>query len=641
MWRLCAAACAIVLSASFAWAQSAAPILIQTASTLYRIDPSTLEIKARFAGEEILVMPAMLDPAAGWLRDGMTWRNNAGDAIDVRLEGPGLALSIAKGGAGEASWALPRMDAADTWIVPDGEGLAFAAGDPFWRSTPDVGGYHREHCLSATSTLSMPAWSRATDGAAVTYMLSDGLQSALCLVDNDGVQGRLKHDFSEGAERIELLIEIGPDNALAPALAYRALLQRRGLLKTLADKQVPLLARLYGAQHAYVFGDGRRPEFLDRLRALGIERMLIATDEGPSRNATPDERARVGHAGPDFLARALALGYLAGPYELFGNAQAAATSDDPVSDWGDELYPAGCIRDQSGAIPAGFANRGCNLSSEALRRRTAAPNIQSRYLGHVEDGASTVFVDSDAFGEFFADFSPDHPMTMARDRDNLLARLGIGITQYHFVLGSEHVHAWSHAVAHYSHGSAQAHVMWLAQRDHERFGGWWPPERPGIFFKPVELTPVEARAMFGAAERVPLFEAAFHDSVISTDRWEYSLMKVVGLERMRFARALLYGTPTNWSLDQAELVRVGPWLKAAHDDFRRAHGWDAPVALTGFDWLTPDHLVQQTTFADGRTIVANFSAATWQGLGSLCVRVTWSGRAPFDMCPPDAPAHAR
>jgi hypothetical protein len=257
----------------------------------------------------------------------------------------------------------------------------------------------------------------------------------------------------------------------------------------------------------------------------------------------------------------------------------------------------------------------------------------------VRDGAGTVFVDSDAFGGFRADFSPAHPMTMARDRENLLARLGLGIEEYRLVLGSEHVHAWSHGVAHYSHGTAQIHpnAIWRLMRDSERVGGWWPPERPASFFRRITLDAREARALFGPADQLPLFEAAFHDSVVSTDRWGSPLPKFIGLERARFARALLYGTPTMWSLDAAELERVGPWLKAAHDAFRRAHGWDEPVALTGFSWLTPDRLVQQTRFADGREIIANFSAAAWRGIGPDCVQVTRRGQDPFVLCPPDAP----
>jgi hypothetical protein len=63
------------------------------------------------------------------------------------------------------------------------------------------------------------------------------------------------------------------------------------------------------------------------------------------------------------------------------------------------------------------------------------------------------------------------------------------------------------------------------------------------------------------------------------------------------------------------------------------------VALTGFRWLTDDRLVQQTTYADGRVLTANFSGAPWQGLGPDCVRVALPGQAPADMCPPaDPPA---
>jgi hypothetical protein len=114
-------------------------------------------------------------------------------------------------------------------------------------------------------------------------------------------------------------------------------------------------------------------------------------------------------------------------------------------------------------------------------------------------------------------------------------------------------------------------------------------------------------------------------------------MKVTGMERMRFARSLLYGTPTMWNLDRREMARIGPWLKAAEDDFRQAHGVGTPVALTGFRWLTPDRLVQQAAYADGRVLVANFGDAAWQGLAPDCVRLTRAG-APFvDMCPPADP----
>jgi hypothetical protein len=178
-------------------------------------------------------------------------------------------------------------------------------------------------------------------------------------------------------------------------------------------------------------------------------------------------------------------------------------------------------------------------------------------------------------------------------------------------------------------------AIWPLHKD-KRFGGYWPPERPALFFRPFQPTPEETRSLFGSADRLPLFEAVFHDSVIAADRWEFGLMKVAGVERQRFARSLLYGTPTMWNLDRKELARVAPWLKAAGDDFRIAHGAGTPVALTGFRWLSADHLVQQVTYADGRILTANFGDTPWQRLGPDCLRVVRHGKG-TDLCPPADP----
>lgn len=605
-----------------------APIVVHAGAATFTIDPDTLRIDAApDGGQAIAVMPPLhAAEAASPVQDGDTWRwsDSAGRTLTLGTEGQALHLVISAPATAKLDWPLPAATTG-TWLVPDGEGMAYKADDPFWRVA-----YHREHCLGGTTLLSFPAWSYLGNGRAVTYALGDGLLSELCLRDQTGIQARLTHDFSDGAGTLDLLFAIRPAEPLAPALFYRQVLKDRGQFKTLADKQVPKLDRLFGAPQAYVWGDGRDLAFLGDLKSLGIDRILLSYDQDP--------RTHKHLVGPDYMARADALGYLAGPYDAFDNAQPAATSDMPAGIWDDALYPAGCIVGADGKVLTGFANRGCELSSEAVARHPGAPSPASRYAGHIADHATTVFVDVDAFGEFYADYSPDHPMTMAVDRAHRLDRLGIGITQYHLVLGSENVTAWSSGVTHYSHGTAQAHVaaVWPLQADQARFGGYWPNDRPPLFFKPITLTSDENRILFGPVDRLPLFEAVFHDSVVAADRWEFGLMKVADEERRRFARALLYGTPTMWTLDRRELARVRPWLKAAQDDFRAVHGTGMPVALTGFTWLTDDHLVQQASFADGHVVIANFGAGAWQGLQPDCVRVSHPGQAPADLCPPAA-----
>lgn len=610
-------------------AAGAETLAVRAGSTQFTLDPATLKIDATTEkGAVIAVMPALHAPEKTTpARDdkGWHWRDGEGRNIRIDVENEALHLVITAPADAKLSWPMPPV-AGGAWLIPDGEGIDFGADDPAWLSA-----YAKEHCLGGTTNLSFPAWSYLTSDRTVTYALGDGLQSRLCLHTDGSLQARLSHSFDEGASTLDLLFAIGPADPLAPALFYRHLMKARGQFVSLADKAVPDLPRLYGAPQAYVWGDGRDLGFLDDLKALGITRIVLSYDQPPH----PPKHA----VGPAYLKKAYADGYLAGPYEAFDNAQPEATADSPASIWSPDLYPSGCVIKADGTVMAGFANRGCQMSSAAVAAHPQAISPASRYADHIKDGASEVFVDVDAFGEFNHDYSPAHPMTMMQDRANRLARLGLGITTYHLLIGSENVTAWSSGVAHFSHGTVTTHVasLWPIQADKKRFGGYWPDDRPPLFFAPLTLTPTETRLMFGDADRLPLFEAAFHDSVIASDRWELGLMKIPALQRARFARALLYGTPTMWNLDRQELGRAGIWLKAAQDDFRIAHGWEAPVALTGFAWLSDDHLVQQTTYADGRSLTANFSPIPWQGLGSDCVRVQHPGQKAMDLCPPPDP----
>ena len=608
----------------------AEPITLRAGKVSYVVDPATLKIDARPDGGTILaVLPPLHAPETATPapdKGGWRWTDAEGRVVALSTEGQALRVTITDAKGGSLAWDLP-VATDGVWSIPDGEGLAYKAADPFWRAANGEG-----KCLGGTSLLSFPAWSYLGSSYAVTYALGDGLLSKLCLRDDNGAQARLRHDFGDGAETLDLLLALRPPEPLAPALFYREILKARGHFRRFADKAVPGLPRLFAAPHAYVFADGRDLGFLDDLKALGVDRIALSYDQDP--------HSQKHIVGPAYLKKAKALGYLAGPYEAFDNAQPAATADMPSAIWSDDLYPSGCIVDAAGKVVAGFADRGCSMSSEAIVRRKGAFVPAQRYADHLKDGAGQVFVDVDAFGDFQEDFSPNHPMSLARDRVNRLARLGLAIDRFKLVLGSENVTAWSSDVTHYSHGTAQAHAsaIWPIQADQKRFGGFWPPDRPGIFFKPFEPTADEARALFGAADRLPLFEAVFHDSVVAVDRWEFGLMKVPSEARRRFARSILYGTPTMWSLDRPELARVGPWLKAAQDDFRLAHGVGTPVALTGFRWLTPDRLIQQATYADGRALIANFDEVPWQGLGSDCVRVTRPNKPSKDLCPPPDPS---
>jgi len=304
--------------ALFAVPATADPLALHAGNVTFTIDPATLGIDAVDNRGPVQVMPPLHAPEAVTpVADGAGWRwTDAEDRIvTAGVENDALHLTITGARGSSLTWDLPPAGTG-TWLVPDGEGMAFGVGDAFWRKA-----YMHEHCFHGTTSLSFPAWSHMEDARAVTYALGDGLKSELCLRDAAGLQARLTHDFADGAQTLDMLFATGPADPLAPALFYRRLLKSRGKFKSFADKAVPKLTRLFGASQAYVWGDGRDLAFLDELQALGIRRIVLSYDQDPSRQKHL--------VGPDYLRRADRMGYLAGPYESFDNAQPAATADSP------------------------------------------------------------------------------------------------------------------------------------------------------------------------------------------------------------------------------------------------------------------------------------------------------------------------
>ena len=64
-------------------------------------------------------------------------------------------------------------------------------------------------------------------------------------------------------------------------------------------------------------------------------------------------------------------------------------------------------------------------------------------------------------------------------------------------------------------------------------GAYWPPEAPALFFEPVPLKPELARFILDPAFRLPLFEVALHDSVVTTHHWGNGSLKFAGEQATR------------------------------------------------------------------------------------------------------------
>ncbi|MEC4834353.1 glycoside hydrolase [Mycobacteroides chelonae] len=143
---------------------------------------------------------------------------------------------------------------------------------------------------------------------------------------------------------------------------------------------------------------------------------------------------------------------------------------------------------------------------------------------------------------------------------------------------------------------------------------------PQFFLKQVQLPPVLHDTMFNPKYRIPLYESVFHDSVVSTDRWELPFNKFPAEKRNRALSTLLNVAPMMYALNKDTLDREGADLAALQTFYSKLSDTAGTEPLSTFEWLTSDRLVQRTVFGDRKlTVTANFGDVPYADVAPGCV----------------------
>lgn len=523
------------------------------------------------------------------------------------------------------SWPVTGAGARDLQL-PRGEGLSIPVDDAFWNN-PDTGLVGDGQRLQ---DLTMPFWGFSAGTVGASYLVPTDLGTSLNFSSEEGrLLSTSTHEFSQrkGTNTYTVALSVTDGSPVAPAQDYRKLLEEQGGLRTLQQKiaENPDTAKLIGAFHAYLWGDARTPEAIRQLHDLGITKMWLGYDS--------DDQPMTREA----VETATNYGFLVGPYDTFANAQdPSGEVDNPSSSWPDGIWPDACVMDEKGDLEGGFGGRGCYLSSEAL---AADPELlAARVAAKVENGVNSYFLDVDATGEVFDDYSPDHRMTQSEDRQNRVDRMKV--IGENLVLGSETAASWANSVVTFSHGSSTPVMngLWKAERDKANWGAYWGTNGPAFFFKPVELSPELRTGMFDPKYRVPLYETVLHDSVVSTDRWELSFNKLPAQQTDRALLAMLYNTPLNYTLNAQTIAEEGPRMATMQKFFATLQEAAGTEPMTDFQWLSDDRMVQRTIFGDGKLVVtANFGDSAFEdaevgGIEPGCVSTSIGGTI-TTLCP--------
>ncbi|NSC24258.1 hypothetical protein FM076_25170 [Streptomyces albus subsp. chlorinus] len=563
-----------------------------------------------------------------------TWSYPAkGLKVTAASEHGRLRMTVRATQDGALAWPVtgkgPHTGAKDAALqVPRGEGLSVPVTDAFWNS-PKAGLAGTEADL-ATGSLTLPLWGYSTGGHGVSYLVPESVGTSLSFASTRGkLNATARHEFSRREKTLAYTVTFSLTSAspIAPAADYRRWLRDHGELRTLRQKiaRNPRIGKLLGAQHAYLWGEARSAKAVRTLRKQGNTRLWLGYDA----DGHPMTRKAV--------ATAEKQGYLVGPYDTYSNGQDPRSADTPVAKWPGTVYPDYCVRTWKGETKKGFGGRGCYLSSEAFARSEPTEHHLARHNKRMtRNGADSLFLDVDAAGELFSDFSKSHPMTKKQDRANRLRRMRTLAGRDGLVLGSESAVSWSAPALAFTHGARTPvnDTLWPFQKTKE-WGSYSPQGAPGFFFKPAKLPAALAKSLFDPAHRVPLYQTALHDSLISTDRWEMPYDKFPAQKRDRALEAVLTNTPLNFVLGDGNLGTASKEMAAFQQYFAPLHKAAATERMTEFRRLTKDHLVQRSVFGDGvLTVTANFGTKAYHGLPGGCVDASLHNEStPHRLCP--------
>jgi hypothetical protein len=614
--------CALVFVTPLIWAEETINLSAKTGQFI--IDPATLAISVLPVNGQTEINLTQGEHRFDAVKELESSRKDAQwhyphlkIQVKVAVDEQGLKFLFISDKAQSFQWPMAGLTSqAKALILPDGEGLYIPNHDPFWLK--EFNKYPK------SLSLSMPFWAIEYPHNYVSYILADKDENTDAQVQQR--QGQLyllntHHFLSKMHLSYEVFIHLTGNSPISPAVDYRNLLIEQNKFVSLKQKilENANVNKLLGAFHIWVWGDGKSLAMLDKLDKLGIKHALINYNASPVQNGFNVDK--------DYVHMAESMGYLIGPYDNFDNAVNPKKSDNITLGWPKYLWPEACIRDVNGSILTGYANRGCYLSSEALRlRESKEKNIANHIEAMLAKGDNSLFLDYDAAYPLYEDYSKQHPMTSVQDLNNRLERMRYISSTKKLVLGSERGLAWSAGVIAYNNGAflTFSQAFWpIFQEDKKQFRLGWPIKALRALFKPYNAPDEFIHANYNPRYRLPLYEVVFHDSVISTDRSELSELKILATRQVKALLQNLYNIPPIWVLDKKTLDKIQNYFSEYYNFFSPLHQMAGLEALTQFEWLTDDRLVQRTQFGNRVMLTANFSNKLYEEIAAHCIQAEW------------------
>ncbi len=366
------------------------------------------------------------------------------------------------------------------------------------------------------------------------------------------------------------------------------------------------------------WGGGISTQMIHQLKAEGFDRWCLTLGDLNSANARPQVARLVDESG-----------YVLGPYDSYHSIHSPTEKDTwETAQFSEELYQTGAIIKADGSKRHGFQKKGYKLSPLVAR-----PYVEKRVNQLIQQVSfSSWFVDCDAYGEIYDDYSKDHPATKFDDMKARLDRLQWISQKHQVVVGSEGGSAYAAKAIHFAHGMVTPYFGWgdkdLKNKSSKYWlGGYWPPEEPKTFFKQSPLHPRYFTFFFDPRFKLPLYQTVFNDSVIVTHHWGRGSLKFSDQIERTTLLELLYNCPPLYHLNLNEWNRQKERIKKHYSFFSPLHRKLLKLSLSEFSWLDKDRSVQKAVYGNEVELIANFSKSEFKTpsgtIKPFSLKATW------------------
>ncbi|MCR8644813.1 glycoside hydrolase [Paenibacillus sp. N1-5-1-14] len=320
-----------------------------------------------------------------------------------------------------------------------------------------------------------------------------------------------------------------------------------------------------------------------------------------------------GLMNPAFVDAANKEGYLIGPYDSYHSIQEKEDKSWNTAYFKDaSLYENATVSREDGTKVSGFLGRGRKLNPTL-----SMPSVKQRLDEIMKDDISfnSWFIDCDATGEIYDDYSPDHITTQSQDLKARLARMNYIAKDRGMVVGSEGGNDLASTVIAFAHGIETPVIKWgdedmRKNKESEYFVGAYYSSTGGIperYSKQVPIKDAYKPIYIDPTYSVPLFKLVYNDSVITTHHWEWDSLKIKGEVGNRMLQELLYNVPPMYHLDPENWEKN----KAMITDYLKVwapfHEQAVKKEMTGYQVLSKDGKVQIAMYGNDMSIIANFS----------------------------------